>query len=277
MNLPKHEKLPCGAKELLKKILADMRRPGACGEVGALLAAAARTVTENLSLEAVAKTLSHPGAGVSSEGLWEALMNRYPGHMAVVVGKGPSLNRWIEAGCPRPPHSSVVIGVNQVAAVVPDRVPYSVTADVQMQNYLHLPTRWIRGVPYLTQNGERVNLLSPCGGEWFEAMTLRQVENSRWIPGGAEYDRLGQSRSALLSSRRLFCALSSANPAVHLAWYLGCSSVMLVGIDGGAGRAACLADCPDRSGPPDYTAMRDSVEEECEQLFPGQWEHWKNR
>jgi len=190
------------------------------------------------------------------------LQNLHAGRPAVVIGKGPSLDSWLAAGCPQP-EGAVRIGINQVAARVPD-VPYSVTGDTQMEHYLHLRTRWLRGVPYRRTDGSTVTELPPGTGEWFDAHSQQEHRAGR----------LQQSRADLAATRRLFCALSSGNPAVHFAWYLGCSELLLVGIDGGTRRADALFPFPDRPPPPTYDAMRRSIEAEADALFGTRWRHW---
>lgn len=192
------------------------------------------------------------------------LANLHAGRPAVVIGKGPSLDAWLAAGCPQPA-GAVRIGVNQVAALVPE-VRYSVSGDCQMEHYTHLRTHWLRGVPYERPDGSVVTELPAGGGDWFDAETsLNPVKRA---------DRLLQSREMLAATRRLFCELGSGNPAVHLAWYLGCDSLMLVGMDGGPARAQCLFPFPDRPGPPSYDKLKASIEAECDALFGLRWRHW---
>lgn len=192
------------------------------------------------------------------------LANLHAGRPAVVIGKGPSLDAWLVAGCPQPA-GAVRIGVNQVAALVPE-VRYSVSGDCQMEHYTHLRTHWLRGVPYERPDGSVVTELPAGGGDWFDAETsLNPVKRA---------DRLLQSREMLAATRRLFCETGSGNPAVHLAWYLGCDSLMLVGMDGGPARAQCLFPFPDRPGPPSYDKLKASIEAECDALFGMRWRHW---
>lgn len=203
---------------------------------------------------------------------WHELMDSEARLPAVIVGKGPSLDRWLAAGCPRP-EGAVVIGINNVAAVLQEHgveVPYSVSGDVAANDWVHLPTQWVRGVPYRTGGGvarSRLQFELPSAVPfWFVA------------DDGAGAGLLGQTRLQIADRRQLFTAMVSTTPAVHFAWYLGCGSVMLVGIDGGGGgRAEAVASLPDRIPPPDpiYQAGRACVLQACRKLFgEGCWGDW---
>jgi hypothetical protein len=195
------------------------------------------------------------------------LNNLHAGRPAVIIGKGPSLDAWLEAGCPQP-EGAVRIGVNQVAAVVPE-VTYSVSGDAQMDRpeHLALPTQWLRAVPYRT-----------CTGKLTYGNCLPDaVIRFHCYPAVTEFSRaiLKSSRDEVAALVWLHGALSSADPAVHLAWYLGCTELLLVGIDGGEGRAQVMAEHGDRSGPPCYDKIRKYVRDGAERFFPGRWQHWE--
>lgn len=195
------------------------------------------------------------------------LNNREAGRPAVIIGKGPSLDAWLAAGCPQP-QGAVRIGVNQVAAVVP-AVVYSVSGDAQMDRteHLALPTQWLRAVPYETCEGRLTY------GEHLPEHVIR----FHCYPAVPEFSAacLNGTRDELASMTCLHGAMSSADPAVHLAWYLGCTEVLLVGIDGGSGRAQAMEGRGDRSGPPSYDEMRESVRIRAQRFFPFRWKHWE--
>lgn len=195
------------------------------------------------------------------------LNNLHAGRPAVIIGKGPSLDAWLAAGSPQP-EGAVRIGVNQVAAVVPE-VVYSVSGDAQMDmpEHLALPTQWLRAVPYET-----------CEGRLTYGFHLPdKVIRFHCHPANPEYSRtiLNCSQDQLAALTCLHGAMSSADPAVHLAWYLGCTELLLVGIDGGQGRAAVMEGHGDRSGPPSYDQMRQCVREGAQRFFPFRWRHWE--
>ncbi len=194
------------------------------------------------------------------------LCNLHAGRPAVVIGKGPTLDAWLAAGCPQPA-GAVRIGVNQVAAVVPD-VPFSVSGDAQMDMDCHLalPTQWLRAVPYQTREG-----VTSHGAHLPPAVIL--FHDPAVSHAGAACR--ASSRDHLRRLGWLQTGFSSANPAVHLAWYLGCTSLLLVGIDGGPTRATVMQAANDRPSPPSYDAMRSSVREQANHFFPDQWQHWE--
>lgn len=193
---------------------------------------------------------------------WSSLMNSCAGRPAVVIGKGPTLDAWLAAGCPQPV-GALRIGVNQVAAVVPE-VPFSVSCDCQMDHadYLPLPTQWVRGLPYLTA----------------QMFWVREPPDF-WAPHGVLpfkscSETLGLSREDLAECPQLFKGPCSTNAAVQFAWYLGCTSLLLVGIDGGSTRAGVMADTVDRPPPPSYDEMLASVRAECDVIYGRCWSHW---
>lgn len=191
------------------------------------------------------------------------LKNLHAGKPAVVIGKGPTLDAWLAAGCPQAA-GAVRIGVNQVGCRVSD-VAYSVSGDCQMDFYLKLPGIWLRGLPYETARGE---VITERPAAWEERGVV-SFDASRV----GDQELLTEPREVLAAFEWLYCHVSSTNPAVHLAWYLGCSELMLVGIDGGTERAGCLYGLPDR-GSGDYDVMKRSVEAECDVLFGSRWKHW---
>ncbi len=195
---------------------------------------------------------------------WPSLMNSCAGRPAVVIGKGPTLDAWLAAGCPQP-EGAVRIGVNQVAEVVHE-VPFSVSGDGQMDHYFHLPTQWLRGVPYLWAD----TLVTDCPrADWTFVQEKRPGEG--WIK-----ERLRLSREQIAETGCLWYATSSAHPALHFAWYLGCTSVLLVGMDGRGGRAQSLAVSMDRDPPSDevYADMLRHTHEAADLLFGRRWSHW---
>ncbi len=195
---------------------------------------------------------------------WEGLNNAFAGRPAVLVGKGPSLDAWLAKGCPSPPNA-VCVGINNVAWVVPN-VPFSVSADVQMDYYAPTAsatgTTCIRGVPYQTTEGEWIAEAKADGSIWFDAHTFNHET------------RLSQTREELAEHRRLYCRSSSANPGIHLAWYMGFASIVLIGMDGGTGRASALAGLQDRDPPPTYDLMREHVDAQCDRLWGMKWSRW---
>jgi len=162
-------------------------------------------------------------------------MNRHEGAKAYVLGKGPSLVKY------KPEPGSIVIGVNDVGNTIP--VHYSVTTDgfkpgvlgkAMIARLTALPHR--HGFNY-----------DPKTEVWF----LHCDDVNR--DGGSA--RLNKRQVA--ATRRLYCCSSSAQPAVHLAWYLGCTSLHMCGIDGGSGYAPGMIEHVDEkyNNPDRFTFM----------------------
>jgi hypothetical protein len=151
--------------------------------------------------------------------MFEELMNKHEGAKAYVLGKGPSLDKFTQ------PDDGIVIGVNNVGnrfdldyVVCTDGYEYS--NDTQLSD---AKTRLV-ALPYRDQmNGRKRSHDIKDGDIWFlhchdirrdgcaARLTKEQVRETRW----------------------LYTASSSIQPAIHLAWYLGCTSMELYGVDGG--------------------------------------------
>lgn len=196
---------------------------------------------------------------------WEQLNNSHAGMCAYIFGRGPSLDRWHESGIVIP-ENAFSIGINSVCLAMP--VDFSVSGDVDANLWMGTDTTWVRGVPYLQHNngGESWHLPDEC--LWF--LTTENTTHGR-------NGRLKQTRDEIARYHRLYCASSSLHPAIHLAWYLGASDVVLVGVDGSGGRCRLTEATPGRQPPPDsvYRNMKVDTEELCNKLYTGSWAYWK--
>lgn len=154
---------------------------------------------------------------------FKELMNSHHKHKAYVLGKGPSLAGWER------PDDSVVIGVNDVGNFHP--VDYSVTTDGFKPGVL--------GAAKIA----RLTALPNRGGMDHDKTT------EMWFLHCDDLRRDGYAcrfdRETIARTRWLYTCSGSAQPAIHLAWYLGCTELELVGIDGGKGYAKGMVDHAD--------------------------------
>lgn len=193
---------------------------------------------------------------------WHEFANAAVGRQAVVIGKGPSLDSWIAAGEPSAP-DALRIGVNHACAAV--RCDFGVTNE---HGPLAMgPTCWFESLPrgkkdYQAPSWER----SPWATHWF-------LHVHGWT-------LLDQTREQVIESRQLFNMHSSINPAIHLAWLMGCTRLLLVGVDLDVNGTAAVVDRPDTwpDRPANYRYHDGWLEKhgrilrrECDTLFPGAW------
>ena len=190
---------------------------------------------------------------------WHALNNAYAGRPAVLIGKGPSLQTWLDAGSPIP-DNAVLIGINHAAGSIP--CDYAVTTHGEAPYLEHISTRWVVGLPLWPHTTK-----PEC---W-----QRPAWCPHWFLHVCGWHLLDQTRDQIADLHSLWNHTSSAHPGIHLAWYLGCSSLTLVGIDGGNGYAEAMHKLSPPPGPDAaYASMRKSTERACNHLFGNAWSHW---
>jgi hypothetical protein len=169
--------------------------------------------------------------------MFEGLMNKHEGSKAYVLGAGPSLDNFTQ------PDDGLVIGVNDVGKRF--TLDYVVSTDgyvMDGKTFLSEATVRLIALPYRHKDtGNLSHSINP-EDEWFlhchdirrdgcaARLTKEQVRDTRW----------------------LYTASSSIQPAIHLAWYLGCTSMQLVGVDGGSGQATGLEHDHAKPGIYDY-------------------------
>lgn len=193
--------------------------------------------------------------------LWHELNNRHTGgQMAVIVGKGPSLDAWLAAGCPRPDCPHAVIGVNHAGARFPFVADYHVSGH-KFPEFAQIPGTWVVGVNSQDSRQDQHWDLPDYAAHWF-LVTY----------GGRCRD---YTRAQIARTRRLFHQTSSAQLALHFAWYLGFESVQFIGIDGGSTHAQAMQGVPGVTAPnPDYDRLKQHTHALADRLFPGRWWHW---
>ena len=193
--------------------------------------------------------------------LWHELNNRHAGgQMALIVGKGPTLDAWLAAGCPRPDCPHVVIGVNHAGARFPFPADYHISGH-KFAEFGDIPGAWAVGVN--SQDSRRdVHWDVPEYAAWWFLVTYGWKARSF-------------TRDQIARTHRLFHQTSSAQLALHFAWYLGFDSVQLIGIDGGRAHAQAMADVPGVTAPTaDYDLLRQHTHDLADHLFPRRWWHW---
>jgi hypothetical protein len=194
---------------------------------------------------------------------WHELNNIYADKTVAILGRGPTLDDWLSST--NKPHVDAVIGINSVC--LETKCDFSVSCDADADNLIGPNTHWVRGLPYVRNKTHEETWSLPEGARdlWFI--------HSEQGKSALREKRLLQSRDEIAVSRKLYCASSSAHPAVHFAHYLGFKSVIIAGIDGYGGRAKCTHAHPGKTPPPDdlYAAMRLITEQLLNRLFQGQW------
>lgn len=175
------------------------------------------------------------------EEMFKQLMDKHKGMTACVLGKGPSLVKY------KPIENEIVIGVNDVGNTIP--VDYSITTDgfkpgvlgkARIARLTALPHR--EGFSY-----------DPETEVWF-----LHCDDLNRDGGSLKY----YSKGKVAHSRWLYTCSSSAQPAVHLAWYLGCWKLRMFGIDGGSGYAPGMIEHEDKDykNPERFTAfLKDTI------------------
>jgi len=184
---------------------------------------------------------------------WESLANSAAGRPALVIGKGPSLDAWLAAKQPQP-ENAVLIGVNHAAAIVPCH--FAATTHGEHDDYGTIQTQWLVAIPYAGKTTP-----PPWAAHWFIHLH--------------GFHLLNQSRADIARAHILWNQSSSAHPAIHLAWYLGCTSLTLVGLDGGHGYAQAVKSTTSPPvNPNGYRGTRKDTDKGAALLFGTSWGHW---
>lgn len=155
-----------------------------------------------------------------------------------------------------------VIGVNHAGAVLPEeaRPTYNVSGH-KFDEFATIPGNWVCGVN--SQDSRRDEFWHiPDFVSWWFLITYG-------------WEALSFTREEIAENRRLFHLTSSAQLAVHFAWYLGLSEVLLIGVDGGRQHAQAVRGVAGVTAPTtDYDMLKKHTHQVCEKLFPGKWGHW---
>lgn len=190
---------------------------------------------------------------------WHELANRHAGRPAVVVGKGPSLDQWLQHGCPMP-SGALLVGINHAGGAV--ACDYNVSVH-DFPEFGQIPGTWATGMP------------QPPRSDFSVVHWRRPAFPAHWFLQTFRPEVLDWAREEIAEWRWLYVQDSSAQPAIHLAWYLGCSSLLMVGIDGGNRHAAAMQGQPGLLPPHhDYSAFLAHTFHAADRLFPRSWSRW---
>lgn len=181
--------------------------------------------------------------------------NLYDGFTAYVVGKGVSFDAWKSDGFKLPP-KSISIGINHVYKFAP--VKFSTTCH-----------------PTEVYGNEKINI--PCFSGYrinqcpvptpLRSFTFSTDQHRR-------FQQLKYTKEQILDMRKFYCASSSSQPAIHLAWLMGCTDIVLIGCDGGSGYSECF-DKSTLSDSRIYNLIRRDNERMLNILYPGRWKDYQ--
>lgn len=179
--------------------------------------------------------------------------NLHEGMTGVIVGKGPSFDTWKEKRFTRP-ENSIIIGINHVYKFAP--VDYAIGADEGSfaDNPPRMGFRW-RG---------KLGLEDSPGFWWVNKFGRRKHKDG---------DVKKFSRSDIANNRQLFSISSTSQMAIHLAWYMGCTDIALIGLDGHGGYAGTFDEYEGTtmSPPSIYQLIRRDNESMLNTLYPNAW------
>lgn len=190
---------------------------------------------------------------------WEDHYNSREGETAVIFGKGPSLDAWINAGRPK---MGFHIGINQ-AGVVAD-CEYNISRHYR-KDFSKAEGEWF--MP-LIHNWEYAEKYAKCS-------FVRPIFPAHWfIPVGPTFFR--PTREDMRDFRTFYTDGGSCNCAVELAYYLGAKRVIFVGVDGGTGYASAMDGIVECTTP-SHSLLRSQSDMASERRFPGNFSHWSNQ
>ena len=205
----------------------------------------------------------------------QSLNNLYSGKPGIIIGRGPSLDQWLE-GSPKP-DDSVVIGINGACDVTPCDFSVSCDADANSLNgHQHQvggesrTSRTVFPSPRKGHRGRRRGNFRAASKNWRSTMASTMLRAA--IAGSG---RLANTSNCFVDSTAQAppCTLPftlRGTWAARRSWWLAWTATV------GAQRPA--QHLPGKEPPPDhiYAKMRTESENLLNTLFPNAWVRYPN-
>lgn len=189
---------------------------------------------------------------------WEDHCGSRRAETAAIFGRGPSLKDWIDDGSPK--IGDFKIGINHTGLLT--RCDYNVSRHY-LEVFSSAPGEWF--IPFI-HDWEYMEGYSKCH-------FVRPIFEYQWfIPVAPSF--FSPTRQDMKNLRTFFTDGGSANCAVELAYYLGASSIVFVGIDGGT-EYADIGAITDSKPTGDYNLLKAQVIAASERRFPGNYIFWQ--
>jgi hypothetical protein len=190
---------------------------------------------------------------------WEQHYNSRRGQTAVIFGKGPSLDAWIECGSPKLGHFK--IGINHTGIIT--ECEYNVSRHYT-QDFSRAIGEWF--MP-LIHNWEYAPSYSKCS-------FVRPIFDHHWfIPVDPSF--FNPTKEDIRSLKTIYTDGGSANCAIEIAYYLGASKVVFVGVDGGCGYAKAASGFNGMMSS-EYDSLKEKTIHAAERRFGKNYEFWKS-
>jgi hypothetical protein len=190
---------------------------------------------------------------------WEDHYLSRRGETAVIVGRGPSLDDWIDSGSPNEGHFK--IGINHTGIIT--KCEYNISRHY-FEAYEKAVGEWF--MPFIHE-WEYAPSYTKCH-------FVRPIFHHHWfIPVAPSFFR--PTREDMRDLKTFYTDGGSANCAVELAYYLGASRVILIGIDGGCGYAKSTEGIGGNLSE-EYDKLKAQTIMACERRFGSNYVFWKS-
>lgn len=180
----------------------------------------------------------------------------HAGKIAYVFGKGPSVDIWKECGMPILPNS-ITISVNNFAEIYQTDYVFSTDQGIWFAYSGKIAT--FMAMP----NDKGKSFEKKADHDWF--LHCHDIRR--------DCAALRLTKDQIAETRWLYTASSSVQPAIHFAWYTGCSELILVGVDGGTGHSKHIR----QAGDSPYEMMKKDTTRVANYLFGKKWAHYTDK